>query len=289
MVTLENEFLKVNVSSKGAELTSIYNKFTRVEHIWQADPGIWGFHAPNLFPVVGECNKHHILVDGKKYPMQRHGFARYSEFSLLETTDIHAKFSLDYSDATLAVYPYKFTFQVLYDLFDSELRISYKVINQDDTSIWFSVGAHPAFNIPFYKGETYEDYYIEFEQDESLVKHSLTDDGYFNSKTQTLHTEMNKLNLTKSLFAEGALVFKELLSRRVIIRNHKTPNFISVSFLHFNSLGIWAAPGAPFVCIEPWLGYADREDELTDFHKKEGIQMLEQGHVFEVDFLIGIY
>ena len=289
MVTLENEFLKVNVSPKGAELTSIYNKFTRVEHLWQADPGIWGFHAPNLFPVVGECNEQHILVEGKKYPMQRHGFTRYSEFSMLEATDIHAKFALDYSEATLAVYPYKFTFQVLYDLFDSELRVSYKVINQDDTTIWFSVGAHPAFNIPFYKDEAYEDYYIEFEQDESLVKHLLTSDGLFNGKTEILQAEKNKLNLTKSLFAEGALVFKELASREVIIRNHKIPNFISVSFPHFNSLAIWAAPGASFVCVEPWLGYADSKGKLADFQKKEGLQMLEQGHVFEVDFMIGIY
>lgn len=288
MVTLQNEFLQVTVSSRGAQLTSLFNKLNGLEHLWQADPSIWDFYAPNLFPVVGTCINDQILVGGKKYPMQRHGFARHSEFTVLEATDTHAKFSLEYSDDTLAVFPYKFTFQVLYDLIDSELRVGYKVINQDESSIYFSVGAHPGFNIPFYKDESYEDYYIEFDKDEKLVKHLLTDGGYFNGKTESIRLEDNRLNLAKNLFSEGALVFKDLLSREVVIKNHKTPNFISVSFPHFDSLGIWASPGAPFVCIEPWLGYADSDGELGEFRNKSGIKVLEQGHVFEADFLIGI-
>lgn len=288
MIALQNEFIKVSICSKGAELTSLFNKLNGVEHLWQALPSVWAFHAPNLFPVVGACIDNQILVDGRKYPMQRHGFTRHSEFTLLENTDIHAKFSLDYSEKTLLVYPYKFTLQILYDLFDSELRISYKVINQDDKSIFFSIGAHPAFNIPFYNDESYKDYYIEFESDEKLTKHLLNDLGYFDGKTELLHKEGNRLNLKKDLFKEGAIVLKDLVSREVLIKNHKTPNFISVTFPHFSSLGIWAANDAPFVCIEPWLGYADKGGELKEFSKKEGILTLDQGHVFEADIHIGV-
>jgi galactose mutarotase-like enzyme len=288
MVTLQNEFLKIEISPLGAQLSSIFNKLNQTEHLWQADPSIWGFHAPNLFPVVGGCFNNEINVIGQQYPMERHGFARTSEFAIHDSSEIHAKFSLSHSESTWKAYPFKFTFQVLYDLFDSELRISYKVINQDDKAICFSVGAHPAFNIPFFKGESYDDYYIEFEHEEKLVKHLLSEEGFFNGVTETVLQNNNRLDLRKELFTRGALVFKELASRGVLIKNHKTPNFISVSFPHFESLGIWAVPGADFVCIEPWLGYADSVGGSGEFHNKEGIRTLETGHVFEVDYTIGI-
>ncbi|MES3017629.1 MAG: aldose 1-epimerase family protein [Bacteroidota bacterium] len=288
MITLENEFLKVQISTTGAQLTSVFNKLNSTEHLWQGNPSIWAFHAPNLFPVVGECFNKEINVDGKAYPMERHGFTRTSEFTIQDCTDIHAKFCLGHSEKTLQAYPYKFNFQVLYDLFDSELRISYKVINRDENSILFSVGAHPAFNIPFFKGEKYEDYYIEFEKEEQLVRHSLSGEGFFNGQTDTVALNDKKINLSKDLFKDGALVFKTLESREVLIKNHKTPNFISVSFPHFEALGIWAAPGADFVCIEPWLGYGDNIGGPGEFKNKEGIRTLEHGHVFEVDYTIGI-
>ncbi len=288
MVTLENDFLKVSVQSKGAEMTSIYNKLNGIEHLWQADPKVWAWHAPNLFPVVGGCLGNEIHLDGEKYPMERHGFARHSEFNLIEATDIHAKFSLSYNNQTMAVYPFKFTFQVLYDLFDSELRVSYKVINQDDKTIWFSVGAHPAFNIPFLKNEQIEDYYIEFEQEETLVKHLLSAAGYFNGDTELVATKRAKLFLTKDLFAKDALVFKNLESQKIYLKNRKNLHFIFLSYPHFNYLGIWAKPDSGFICIEPWLGCADTAGKIIDFKEKEAIHKLEHGHVFEVDFIIGI-
>lgn len=288
MITLQNEFLKVEISSLGAQLTSIINKFNKVEHLWQADPAIWPFHAPNLFPVVGECYDKQVHIDGQTYPMARHGFARTSEFTIQDYTDIHAKFSLSHSDETRKAYPFKFTFQVLYDLFDSEIRISYKVINQDENAIFFSVGAHPGFNIPFFKGEKYEDYYIEFAEDEELIAHHFSEEGYFTGQTGTVPQNGNTIGLSKDLFKNGALVFKKLVSREVLIKNHKTPNFISVAFPHFESLGIWAAPGADFVCIEPWLGYGDTVGGPGEFKNKEAIRKLDHGHVFEVDYTIGI-
>ena len=288
MVTLQNEFLKIEVSSIGAQLTSIFNKFNRTEHLWQANPSVWAFHAPNLFPVVGGCFNNEIRIDGQSYPMERHGFARTSDFAVHDCTEVHAKFSLSHSESTRKAYSFKFTFQVLFDLFDSELRVSYKVINQDEKAICFSVGAHPAFNIPFFKGENYDDYYIEFEQEEELEKYLLSEEGFFNGQTESVVQSGNKIDLRKDLFSNGALVFKKLTSREVLIKNHKTPNFISVSFPHFESLGIWAAPGADFVCIEPWLGYADNVGGAGEFRNKEGIRTLEHGHVFEVDYTIGI-
>ena len=288
MHVLENEFLSVTIQNKGSELCSIFNKLNGLEYLWQAEPSVWAFHAPNLFPVVGNCLNNQIQIDGIKYPMQRHGFARHSPFVLTDSSANHAVFTLDYSEATLAVYPYKFSFQVAYNLQDTEITITYKVINKDAKTIFFSIGAHPAFNIPFSKGGAYDDYYIEFDQNELLVKNLFDESGFFTGDTEQVYLDNRRLNLSKDLFKDGALVFKEIKSKEVLIRNHQTPSFVSVSFEDFKALGVWAAPDAPFVCIEPWLGYADNAGELKEFSEKDGIQKLETSKVFECSLTIGI-
>jgi len=289
MISLENNFLKVVINLKGAELSSLFNKLNGLEHLWQADPSIWGFHAPNLFPVIGSCIDNQIMIDGQKYPLKRHGFARNSEFQLIHSTSTKARFILNYSESTLAVFPYKFAFEVTYELLDSELSVLYHVINLDDHTMYFSIGAHPAFNIPFYENEDFTDYYIEFSATEILEKHLLNSEGFFTGKTEKLVTEQNRINLNPDLFKSDALVFKNLTSREVLIKNHKTPNFISLSFPDFTSLGIWAPPGASFVCVEPWLGYADNAGELKEFSQKDGILSLESSSSFKAEFIIGVY
>lgn len=289
MISIENDFLKVIINFKGAELSSLFNKLNGIEHLWQADPSVWGFHAPNLFPIVGSCIDNEIMIDGEKYPLKRHGFARHSQFTVLESTSTRAKLLLKYSESTLLVFPYQFAFEVIYELRDSELHVLYHVINLDDHTMHFSIGAHPAFNVPFFEQENYSDYYLEFPDDEILEQHLLNSDGYFTGKTKNLVTVLNRIDLQPDLFKSDALVFKNLISRKVFIKNHKTSNFISISFPDFNSLGIWAPVGASFICIEPWLGYADNEGEIKEFSQKEGILSLESSESFKAEFIIGVY
>ena len=288
MTILENEFLKVAVSTKGAQLTSVYNKASQTEHLWQADPQIWGYHAPNLFPVVGGLINDELLVDDKTYSMTRHGFARQSEFILLENDEVHAAFSLPNCEKTLKVYPYKFDFQVLYTLIENALRVTYKLISHDKKTIFFSVGGHPAFNVPFNAGEKYEDYYLEFETGEKLVTHLLSPEGFFTGETHPVAAPKNKLYLTRDLFDHDALVFKDLKSREICIKSDKHEQSVSVEFPHFNYLGIWAKGGGDFVCIEPWLGCADSAGKHVDISQKEDIQKLKPGHVFEAAFFISV-
>ncbi|GAB2525335.1 aldose 1-epimerase family protein [Spirosoma aerophilum] len=289
MTTLENDHLHVSIRPKGAELTSVFHKTTGIEHLWQADPSVWGWHAPNLFPVVGGCLNNQLLVDGKAYPIERHGFTRQSTFETTESTSTHAIFSLRSSDATRVHYPYEFEFQIIYEIEGPKLTVSYRVVNEDEQTIFFSVGAHPAFAVPFRAGEAYEDYVVEFEKAEPLETHMLSAGGYFTGETVPVPTvDGDKLPLTKHLFDADALVFKNLASRRVTIRSDKHSHTLSVAYPAFPYLGIWAKPGAPFVCIEPWLGCADSEGEPKPIEEKELIQQLAEGGVFEATFTITV-
>jgi len=287
MVVLENEFLKVTLCSKGAELTSLVDKITQTEYIWQADESVWNFHAPNLFPVVGGLNNNTLHVDGTSYPMNRHGFARTSVFRRLESAPDHAKFSLDYNEGTFKVYPYKFEFQVVYHLSERSLKVMYKVINKDEKDVYFSVGAHPAFNVPLVEGEAYEDYYFQFEVEEDLDTHLSSATGLLTGKKEKAFIG-DKLRLTKDMFNNDALIFKDIKSRSVTLTNTAGTKHVKIDFPHFIQLGLWAKPGASFVCIEPWLGYSDYDGDVRDISQKEAIQHVEHGHVFEADFTISV-
>lgn len=281
MAILENKFLKISIHTKGAELTSVLDKATQTEHLWQGDPKVWGWHAPHLFPVVGGCLNNQLQIDGKTYPMERHGFARQSEFTLIDSTRDQAIFSLQSSPETLANYPYPFEFQIIYALSGRQLNITYRVINKGKDTMYFSVGAHPAFNVPFSPEENYSDYYLEFEKEEKLERHLLSDAGLFNGKTEVVPLQGNKLVLSHELFSKDALVFKNLLSRTVTLRSKNHRRFIKISYPDFPYLGVWAKPGAPFVCIEPWLGCADSEGKPVDISRKEAIQNLKAGYSIE--------
>ncbi len=288
MTTIENDFLRVSIQPQGTELTSVFHKPSGIEHLWQADPNVWPWHAPNLFPVVGGCLNNQLLINGQTYPMERHGFARRSPFDVAESTPDRAVFTLTSSKVTREVFPYEFTFQVIYELDGSSLAVTYRVVNQDEQTVFFSVGAHPAFAVPFRVEDTYEDYFIEFEKGEPLETYMLSPAGYFTGETKRIETDANRLPLTKHLFDKDALVFKSLTSRRVTIRSDKHEHSVSVEYPAFPYLGIWAKPGAPFVCLEPWLGCADTEGELKPIEQKEAIQHVEPGEVFEATFTIRI-
>lgn len=288
MTTLENDHLRISIQFKGAELTSIFHKSSGIEHLWQADPTVWGWHAPNLFPVVGGYLNNQLLIDGKTYPIERHGFARQSLFETTESTSTHAVFTLRANDETRLHFPYEFAFQIMYELDGPRLTVTYRVVNEDEQTLFFSVGAHPAFAVPFNATEIYEDYYIEFEKEEALETHMLSAAGYFTGETKPVSTKGRRLPLTKHLFDQDALVFKNLASRRVAIRSDKHHHSITVSYPQFPYLGLWAKPGAPFVCIEPWLGCADSEGKPKPIQEKEAIQQIEEGKVFEASFSIEI-
>jgi len=289
MTVIENDFLKATIDPRGAQLSSLINKATGTELMWQADEKFWPWHAPNLFPVIGSLINNQIIVNGKPYTIEtRHGFVRVSDMLPIETTSSQAKFSLPYNSHTMEMYPFKFEYQVIYDLIDNALRVTYKVINLDAGSIYFSVGGHPAFNVPFHAGEKYEDYYLDFEVEEPLVEHLLNTEGFFNGETQPVKLDGKKLFLTRNLFDHDALIFKNLKSRQVTIRSTQHSEHITVDFPHFNYLGVWAKTGADFVCIEPWLGCADSAGEPKELKHKEAIQKLDHGHVFETAFFVSI-
>lgn len=280
-IILSNSELTATINTFGAELISLKNKSNR-EYIWEGNPNYWGKHSPILFPIVGSLKNNSYCYNNVVYNLPRHGFAREMDFDVIKKTDSTVVFSIQQSTVTLEKYPFQFELQISYTLINSVLKISFKVINNNDVSMPFSIGAHPAFAI----ANDFENYELQFEKSENLVVSKLENDLISNT-TYTLPLENNSMPLTYSLFENDALIFKTIKSKSVTIAENKIP-FLKVQYNDFPSLGIWTKSQAPFVCIEPWLGYADTIENNGNLEQKEGIQILGVNQIFETNYLIEI-
>jgi len=270
MITLENQYLKVKLADKGAELQGLYSKETELEYLWNADPKFWAKHSPVLFPIVGSLKDNSYTFQGKHYTLPRHGFARDQVFIAEQQSDTEAIFSLKQTAETLKVYPFNFELKLKYELIDRKLNLTYEVKNTGKSAMYFSLGAHPAFAVPNTPKTVYEDYYLAFNDDEKLTYWKLAD-GLVEKETENIDLNGHKLNLKPELFDNDALVFKTLQSNCISLLNNKNDYGLHFHFEDFPFFGIWAAPHAPFVCLEPWCGVADSVDHNQDLVRKEGI------------------
>ncbi|KAI7266224.1 hypothetical protein KC345_g8239 [Hortaea werneckii] len=275
---LRSSLAVAEISSLGAELVSFKRTDTDTEYMWSGDAAYWTGRSPVLFPIIGAARDGEIRVDGQTYKMANHGFARRTEFTLQEASDTQAVFRLSHSETTLAIYPYKFNLFLTYILSGSQLEISYRVENTDEQDISFQLGTHPAFNCPIGGGGEFSDYYLEFEQKETLDRLFLNSTGQLiGGKSNPMLGDSNILPLAHEMFLEDALVFRNVHSQYVALKSKLSDKSVSVAYHNFPDLGIWQPKNAPFLCIEPWHGVAEGEDFTGSLQEKAGAISLPPG------------
>jgi len=273
MILLENENIAITFVAKGAELTSITNKTSGLSYLWKGDPAYWGKFSPVLFPIVGGLKNDTYIFEDKEYHLPRHGFARDNEFEFQQIGDGEILFTLSSNAETLKVYPFKFQLGLRYKITANTLSCTYEVTNTGEKELLFSIGGHPAFAAPLTAGTQYEDYFIEFIDDESVTYHKIAD-NLISDQTETISLDNGKLTLKHELFYDDALVFKSLKSKTLHLRNTKNEHGLDFRFADFPYFGIWAAKDADFVCLEPWCGIADGIGHNQQLSDKEGITSL---------------
>ena len=268
--TIENDVLKAEFDSHGAELKSVINKATGFEYMWQADPAYWNRTSPVLFPFVGGVVNNEYRFEGQTYTIGQHGFARDSEFEYLadESDESSIWFSLNDSPETYSKYPFHFVLEVGYILKGNELTFAWKVTNpgQDraDKTLYFSIGGHPAFNCDFKDGN----YSLYFEGAKEIHHHG------------NLNGTATREDLCLSLSDEKVVMKEDFFDRSTyIVENNQTQcialisngkQFVTVKF-DAPLFGVWSPIGkkAPFVCLEPWYGRTDYDDFCGDLTERE--------------------
>lgn len=273
-ITLENDYLKIAVKSKGAELCSVVRKDSQMEYMWSGDPAVWGKTSPILFPIVGTIKDDTYSYGNERYKLSRHGFARDAEFEIVKQEKQEAVFLLKNSADSFKIYPFAFELFIKYLVESDELKVSYEVRNAGTNIMYFSLGAHPAFKVPLTEATVYKDYFLEFNSIEDAGRWPINKEGLIAKVSLPFFNNSSRIDLSHELFEKDALVFKDIHSHKVSLKTDRDTHGLDFYFNGFSYLGLWAAKGGDFVCIEPWCGIADSVDHNQQFTEKEGVQTL---------------
>ena len=290
MRILENDQLRVTISDHGAELSGIFDKKNNREVLWNADPAYWKRHAPVLFPNVGRLYNDTSLINGKTYTSGQHGFARDMEFVCTEETKTSVTHLLEANDTTKKAWPYDFQLYITHTLNDRDLTVSWKVVNKDQDTMYFTIGAHPAFNVPVLPNTTQDQYHLTFSGQKELTYCLLdaTLGTALPDQPHTLSLENGTCLIDAHMFDEGALIFdNSQITKAGITLPDGTP-YVEISCEGFPNFGIWSAIGTPFVCLEPWMGRCDNTGYEGELSQKPNINTLKPAEVFDKSYMISI-
>lgn len=269
---IQNGHLSVEVKPFGATLTSVRSEKTGREFLWQGNPEIWNGQSPILFPIIGRLLEDTCFIDGRPYSIIRHGLARHRAFELAGQTETSVAFLQESDAETRKSYPFDYRLLVRFALSGNRLTVTHTVENPNDREMYFSIGAHPAFNCAL--GDR-----LSFEVPETLDSLRIDANSLLTDRRDRILTNSRTLPLTAHLFDRDALIFEGVQSKFVTLQRQ---DGVQIRF-HFGDapyLAVWAKPAAPFVCLEPWYGVNDGYAPVADFSKKRGIVKLPAGETF---------
>lgn len=288
---IKNEVLEAGINQKGAELVSLIRNSDNRQYMWSGDEKYWNRVSPVLFPFVGKLNGQKYKHENVWYEgIAQHAFARDMEFTLTERKEDAIWFKLESSEETQKIYPFTFKFEIGYQLEANSIKVIWKVHNNSQQTMYFSLGAHPAFLCPESGTGSKDGYFINLHTDaESIESGELTADGLLGNVVNTFSLNDGRLRVTDEIFDKDALVLDSTDIKEVSLENLQKQEYLSVSF-DTPLLGIWspAKKAAPFICIEPWYGRCDREGFMGSLQEREYGNELKAGEVFEKSYTIKI-
>ena len=285
---LQNEKLQIKINSMGAELTEIINKNNGLSYLWDANPAHWKRSSPVLFPNVGKYFNGKYLYDGKEYYQGQHGFARDMEFELLEEKENYISFILNSNEKTKHNYPFDFSLILYYELKGNEIVVGWHVINKDNKVMYFSIGGHPAFNVPL-KDENRSDCYLYFKDVNKVESNMINSSGYSIDKMLEYQLDNGYLQITDALFDNDALVIEQQNIKEVSITDKNKNPFITIK-MDCPLFGVWSpSQTTPFVCIEPWYGRCDSEGFNGTLADRKYQNKLDVNEEFKAEYSICIF
>ncbi len=290
MKTLSNRKLTIRVAEHGAELSSIVANATGKEYLWQADPAFWKRHSPVLFPIVGSVWNAEYRHEGVTYSLSQHGFARDMDFSLMKETDDELRFALESTPETLKVYPFPFLLEIGYRLEENRITISWRVRNRGSETMYFQIGAHPAFYYPNYEADSPERGYFAFDVRKGLVYRALKEKGCVGEEVRPVPLDADGLlPLDVHTFDIDTFIIENGQVRRVDLLDAEKRPYLSLSFTA-PLVGLWSPPAknAPFVCIEPWYGRCDRAGYTGEFKDRDWVWHIEPDELFDASYVIEV-
>ena len=282
LYTIQNKFLKATVSLHGAELQSLMAS-DGTEFLWQGDPTYWHERSPILFPYIGRMTDKSFYLDGEMHHMEGHGIVKYHDFRLVSATDTQLVFAFEDTQQVYADYPRHFLFQVTYTLRGNTLEVICRVENRDEKTMYFGLGGHPGFLLPFTPGKDFTDYRISFPSACHPRRVIFSDNGFFTGNLAPYTLENGTtIPLEHSLFINDAIVLADT-PKEVTLGTEGDSRSVTVTFPDMDYIGFWqsVSDDTPFLCIEPWSSLPSPDGKITVLEEQKDLLSLPGGDCYE--------
>lgn len=276
---LNNGIISIEIAKHGAELKSaIKNGY---EYMWCADEKYWARTSPVLFPFVGKLKDQTYILDGEKYTMGQHGFARDCDFELMDSTENSATYVLKSNAETLLKYPFEFTLTIKYTIVGSSIKVNWQVKNDSNRVMSFAIGAHPAFNLK--EGDNY----FRFDTTNDIIYNLIDESGLYAKDNKFTLKNDGYVKIENSMFDNDALIIENAQAKEVSLCDSEKRPYVTVKFTA-PLFGLWSPTkmNAPFVCIEPWYGRCDAKDFCGELSEREYENNIDAGKIFEAEYEI---
>ena len=279
--TIENEYLKLTVTTWGAQVKSVIRKCDGVEHMWQADKAVWGYHAPILFPHCGKVVGGVIEAKGQTYESGQHGFARLMEHEFVDQTEDTIVLELCSNEETLARFPYEFRLVSSFTLEGDTVHHTLTVENLDSEILPFGIGYHPGFNVPFDDQHVATDYELRFSEVESPICINNLPHGLVHGNIYLMPANIHSIPVNEYIFANDSHCMVNLKSQTLGLFEKGTGRGVVCNISEFPYTLIWSKPGMPqFVCIEPWHSLPSPEGGSKNWLDKPAAAVLKPGEAW---------
>ncbi len=293
-IILKNGIVEIGVNLHGGELKSLRRTDTGTEYLWCGDPAYWNRTSPVLFPFVGGVRNGIYRHEGTEYQMGQHGFARDRDFTLISQTENTVWFGLGDDEESRRVYPFAFYLEIGYQLLENGVKVMWKVENPSEETMYFAIGAHPAFNCPLKAEDKQNDCAVRLQDRDGknlayFINTIFGQEGTVTKAREAVNLQEGILPVTETLFDHDAKVIEDGQAQRVSLLDGNGEEYLAVEF-SAPLVGIWSPPKkrAPFICIEPWYGRCDKDVFEGELKDREWEQALAPGGVFQAEYKIVI-
>ena len=212
---------------------------------------------PILFPFIARHYAEGVLGEwrdaaGVVRELPMHGFARDMAFKVIKNEagigDGVLRMRLKPTTATRAMYPFKFTFDVIYELKENALQVTFETTNNSEVPLPYYAGHHFYFSIP---RDERKDWEITLPCGRSGIQNK---DG---------SVKFSPMQKTKFALDDAELIDRfhlDFSQPGVLLKHRKSNREIAIELLQENSppwydVTTWTQDEtSDFYCVEPWLG-----------------------------------
>jgi galactose mutarotase-like enzyme len=220
---------------------------------------------PVLFPSPGVIPGGTYTVDGREYPMRRHGFGRDLPWEVRTQEASRVVLALGHSEQTLREFPWRFEALLAVTLVGTALHLSFSAENRDSRPMPLHLGYHPYFYVP---------------QANKAAASVETDASRAWDNRQGATVPFSGLDLS------GPEVDMHLLDHSLqgtTLERGQGLRPVELAWSpSFTTLVVWTLAGRDFVCVEPWTAPGGA---LKIGH---GLHTVAPGAIFASEFEISV-